>query len=442
MDQLSMRSVRAALACKYAGRRLSKLCVSFLREDRGSVAITMGIALAALMGMAALGTEVSFIQYKQRQMQAVADAAALSAALAYTKGVPADFKLEAKAIAASGGFVTGAANTVVTINRPPATGAHSANNDAIEVIIEQPQTLKLAGLFTSAQFNVGARAVVFKGESGGGFCLLSTSLTAKNTVTVNNGAHLNIDECGLAVNSTGKPALTVSGGGRITAKSVSVRGTVTMNNGGVINSAEGVLINQPAVADPYAGVNVTVPAGCNHNNLVLNWGHNNTTMMPGTYCNGLGIGNGIKVTMATGIYYIKSGLFDLGGGAHVTGTGVTIVLTKNTSSYAQATLGNGGTINLTAPKTGTTAGIVFYGDRLAPSSRQINFNGGVNMTLTGALYFPSMTVNYSNASNNSGCTQLIGSLLRFTGGAKFGTDCDGVGTAPIGGGASVPELVE
>jgi Flp pilus assembly protein TadG len=71
-----MRFVFAALACKHAGRRLSTLCASFVREDRGSVAITMGIALAALMGMAALGTEVSFIQYKQRQMQAVADGAA------------------------------------------------------------------------------------------------------------------------------------------------------------------------------------------------------------------------------------------------------------------------------------------------------------------------------------------------------------------------------
>ena len=71
MDQLSMRSVRAALACKYAGRRLSKLCASFLREDRGSVAITMGISLAVLMGLAALGTEVSFIQYKVFQMAEV-----------------------------------------------------------------------------------------------------------------------------------------------------------------------------------------------------------------------------------------------------------------------------------------------------------------------------------------------------------------------------------
>jgi uncharacterized membrane protein len=162
-----MRFVFAALACKHAGRRLSKLCASFVREDRGSVAITMGIALAALMGMAALGTEVSFIQYKQRQMQGVADGAVLSAAIAYTKGVPSDFKLEGQAVAASGGFVNGAGNVVVTVNRPPASGAHTGNNEAIEVIILQPQTLKLAGLFTSAAFNVNARAVALQGTAEG-----------------------------------------------------------------------------------------------------------------------------------------------------------------------------------------------------------------------------------------------------------------------------------
>jgi hypothetical protein len=444
MDQLSMMSVRAAFARKRAGRRLSKLCASFVREDRGSVAITMGISLAVLMGMAALGTEVSFIQYKQRQMQAVADAAALSAAMADSKGFPADFKLEGQAVAASSGFVNGADSTVVTINRPPTLGAHAGNDEAIEVIIEQPQTLKLAGLFTSAKFNVNARAVVMQGKSGGGdFCILATASSAKNAVTVNNGARVTIDDCGLAVNSTGKPALAVSGGGRVDAKSVSVGGTVSVKNGGKIEAEDGVLENQPPIADPYADVNVSAPAGCNYNNLSLNWSHNGMTMMPGTYCNGLTIGNGIKVTMAPGVYYIKSGQFNLGGGAQVTGTGVTIVLTKNTSGYATATIGNGSKISLTAPTSGTTTGIVFFADRKTPHSSQINFQGGSNMEFTGALYFPSMTVVYSNdANNNSKCTQLIGWYLRFMGGSRFRRDCDGVGTTPIGGSGSAPELVE
>jgi hypothetical protein len=444
MGQPMMRSVRAAAGRKRAARRLSKLYAVFARDGRGSVAITMGITLTVLMGMVALGTEITFIQFKQRQMQSVADAAALSAALAHTKGFPTDFKLEGQAVAASGGFVDGVGNAVVTINNPPQTGPNSANNDAVEVIIQQPQALKLASLFTSATFNVAARAVAIQGTSGDSdFCILATDSSKNEAVTVNNGARLNVENCGLAVNSTGSPALSVSGGARVNAKSVSVSGTVSVNNGGRINAEEGVLENQPPVADPYAGVNLNVPAGCEHNNLSLNWKDNHTTMQPGTYCNGLTIGNGIKVSMAPGVYYIKSGQFNLGGGARLTGDGVTIVLTTNTSGYATADIGNGSKISLTAPTSGTTAGIIFFGDRDAPNSSQIQLQGGAKMEFGGALYFPSMTVVYSNGSKNrSDCTQLIAWHIQFMGGSRFGRDCEGTGVTPIGGAGDAPELVE
>ena len=158
MDQQVMRSVRVAPACKRAARWLSKLCAVFTRDDRGSVAITMGITLSVLMGMVALGTEITFVQFKQRQMQSIADAASLSVALALTKGYPKNFKLEGQAVAASSGFVDGVDGTTVTINNPPLTGPQAKNDKAVEIIIQQPQSLKLVSLFTDAKFDVGARA--------------------------------------------------------------------------------------------------------------------------------------------------------------------------------------------------------------------------------------------------------------------------------------------
>ncbi|HKJ61925.1 MAG TPA: pilus assembly protein TadG-related protein, partial [Hyphomicrobiales bacterium] len=249
-----MRSVRVAPACKRAARWLSKLCAVFTRDDRGSVAITMGITLSVLMGMVALGTEITFVQFKQRQMQSVADAAALSVALALTKGYPKNFKLEGQAVAASSGFVDGVDGTTVTINNPPLTGPQAKNDKAVEIIIQQPQSLKLVSLFTDAKFDVGARAVSVQGTSADGdFCILATDSNSAESTSINNGARLTIDDCGLAVNAIGSPALTVVGGARVTAKSVSVSGTVAVNNGGKIDTTDGVLENQPATADPYAG---------------------------------------------------------------------------------------------------------------------------------------------------------------------------------------------
>lgn len=445
MDQPIMRPERIAALSKWTARRISRLWRVFARDDRGSVAITMGIVLSVLLGMVALGTEITFIQFKQRQMQAVADAAALSAALARGKGYPKDFKLEGQAVAASGGFVDGVDDAVVTVNNPPQSGTYAKNDDAVEIIIQQPQALRLVGLFTAAKFEVGARAVAMQGTSGGSeFCILSTDLSNNEAVTVNNGAQLTVDDCGLAANATGTPALTVSGGARVEAKSVSVGGTVSVSNGGKIETEEGVLENQSATADPYADVNVNVPSYCDNPNPVMLDSKDSGSLLPaGTYCAGLTIGNGAKNIKMDGTYYIKSGEFKVEGGSEVTGTNVTIVLTENVGSYATATIGNGAKITLTAPTTGETAGMVFFADRNTPNNSQINFEGGANMEFNGSLYFPSMTVIYSNGlKNKSDCTQLIAWHIEFKGGSRFARDCDGTGVIPIGGSGTAIELVE
>jgi hypothetical protein len=44
--------------------------------------------------------------------------------------------------------------------------------------------------------------------------------------------------------------------------------------------------------------------------------------------------------------------------------------------------------NLTAPTSGPTAGIVFFGDRKAPAGTVFKFEGGATQVFGGALYFP------------------------------------------------------
>ncbi len=51
--------------------------------------------------MASLGIETGTLYLDQRKMQAAADAAAVSAAMARATGRPADFRVEAKAVAST-----------------------------------------------------------------------------------------------------------------------------------------------------------------------------------------------------------------------------------------------------------------------------------------------------------------------------------------------------
>jgi hypothetical protein len=273
--------------------------------------------------------------------------------------------------------------------------------------------------------------------------VLATDTNAATGVSISNGASVTLNNCSLAVNSTGSAALSVVGGSSLQAASVSVSGQTQVNNGGSITASNGVAVNQPAVADPYAAITPpSPPSGCTYNGLSLGWAASVQQLSPGTYCNGLSISNGASVSLAAGIYYIESGTFTVGGGSTVTGSGVTIVLTKNTSGYATVSISNGATVTLSAPTTGTTAGILFFGDRNAPTTNVNSFAGGANDTFTGALYFPTQIISFSNGTTTTDpCLQLVAWQIQLSGGIQLNSSCAGTGVSTIGGG-SASQLVE
>jgi hypothetical protein len=177
-------------------------------------------------------------------------------------------------------------------------------------------------------------------------------------------------------------------------------------------------------------------SGCNFNNK--SYGHSNSGrqyISPGVYCNGLAFTNDAIVTMNPGVYIVDRGVFNVGGAVQLTGTGVTIFLTKSTgSNYADIDIGNGANVTLIAPASGANAGLVFFGDRSAPVSNTNYFRGGAAVNITGAIYLPSQTINFSNGiSNPSGCTQLIAGKIVFTGAAQFKNNCSGTGVVTVGG---------
>jgi hypothetical protein len=418
--------------------------------------------------------------YKHGQMQVAADGAAYSAAIAISTNNPTNITTQADAVAGQSGFVTGTNGVTITVNNPPATGPNTTNTSAVEVIIQQPQTLPLVGLLYSGAFNLGVRAVAIGGAAGGGGgCALQKNPTANPGVTISNGATVDLVGCGLNVCSTattGNDALSMSGGTHLnlcttsactafsqpTVASVSVAGAASVTNGAQINnvgsctaptctSCTPPTCTTPTAClanlDPYAKVVMpTMPGGCS-NGTNQSYGHSNSglqTLNPGVWCNGVSFTNDAQIKLNPGVYYVNGGNFNVGGAVNMTGTGVTIILTGSGSQYANATIGNGATVTLAAPTTGTTAGLAIVGDPNAPSSTpSSSFGGGATMNITGALYFPTETVQFTNGiANPSGCTQLIAGSMVFNGGASFNSNCAGTGTSTIGGGSSATALVE
>ncbi len=103
-------------------------------------------------------------------------------------------------------------------------------------------------------------------------------------------------------------------------------------------------------------------------------------------------------------------------------------------------IANGATVTLGAPTAGTTAGLLFFGDRQAPASTTSNLGGGASINFTGAVYLPSQKLIFQNGvSNPSGCTELIAGTIVLEGGSKFQVNCP-TGVAAIG--ATNSSLVE
>jgi Flp pilus assembly protein TadG len=415
---------------------------------RGSVAIQIGILMTVLIGMAGLGTEIPYLMYKHRQMQTTADSAALGAAVALSQGYPSPISTEAYGIAAALGFTNGSSNVTITVNNPPKSGNYISNNSAVEVIVSQPQTLKMAGLFGVSSYSLSARAVALAGSgSGGGYCMLATDPIGQgwsvSGVGLWGGVVVTMNGCGMAINASGTGALTLQSGGTLNAPLVSIVGQ--MNNVWSTVNVTSLKQSQQPVSDPYANVAMPGSTGCGPNGTTGYWASpSQLTLSPGIYCNGLSFGGGYTWTLSPGVYFIKSGQFNVAGGASITGTGVTIVLTAmdGTSNYATFSITNGTTITLSAPTTGQTAGILFFGDRNAPSSNTNVLSGFTTANLQGAIYVPTQTMQYgSSAGTITGCQQLIAWHVDDNiNNLPFNGTCTGTGMKTIG--ASATLLVE
>jgi Putative Flp pilus-assembly TadE/G-like len=411
----------------------------FRHDQSGSYLVMTALLMPVLVGVVGLGTDYGIWTHAHQTMQSAAESAAISAARAAVNG-NTTLTVQANAVASSYGFIDGADQATVTLNRPPKSGNYTGNATAIEVIVKKPQKPIFSALFLSQQFDISARAVAL-GQGDGKGCVLALNGAASGAATGQGSTTVNLKGCSLYDNSNNASALTVGGSAQINALSVSVVGGISGRSN--ITTTQGVYTGTLPAKDPYSTIANPTESGsvqnaCNGGNGCPN---GTATLSPGIYKNGMKISAGANITLSPGVYYLEGDL-DIAGGATLAGTGVTLVFTHNNAGrYAGATVNGGATVNLTAPTTGTYAGIAIFGDRNMPTDTTFTFNGGATQVFTGAIYIPKGYVKYAGGSSTTdGCTQLVADTITFTGGSNFGIDCSGTGTKPLS--SAVVMLVE
>lgn len=416
-----------------------------LHSESGQAIILSQVALSLFM-LGALGLGIDGAQlYVQRQMaQAAADAAAEAAIMSIMRGTnstsahpfstaasftctvpPAALDLRTPCVyAQDNGFGT-SVDTVVVSFPGSIAGVTLAGvaAPAVSVSVQRVVNTALMQFFGIVSSTVIAKASAGIMSSVPSTCLYVLDPSDANSFTANNGASVSMN-CGINVNSSNATAASVTGGASVTATSVSIVGGYTVNNGGKISPAP--TSGAPAVADPFASVASPSVGACNYNNYSPGWG--NWTLNPGVYCGGITINNGATAKFNPGTYIVDGGSVNFGGGATITGAGVTFFLTGTNASYGSVVINNGVNVTLSAPTSGSYLGLLFLQDRTITSAVSANFAGGASMKLTGSLYFPTTAISYSNGVSGNGTTALIAKQVSFTGGVQLVYDPTGLKT--------------
>jgi len=402
------------------------------------------IMLIPLFGLAGLVTDLGYMQYLKRSAQTAADVAAQAAIIqfhsaavgsSYTCGgnvvcqstpaaCPSNITTPANPIqngcmyAAQNGFSPGGNQSVTYtagISAPPpsAPGVSSAAYWVTFNVIQQVPQL-FSAVLGNTQGTVGAQATAAVAPSKD--CVYALSRTAPAGISVGGTASLTAS-CGLYVNSTSSSAISTNGGGTVSATEYDVSGGVSVHT----PLSPTPNLGAPPASDPLAGLAApaSAPYTCDYKDYsAKNW--SNPTLSPGVYCGGIAVGNN-TYTFSSGTYIlVGGGLSTQNANSQIIGSQVTFYNTfgstdKGNYSYSPISIAATSTVNLTAPNSGTYAGILFFEDRNAPESSD-TYGGGSTAVYQGIIYAKNADMSmYGNSSVNAAYTMIIANTISMVG---------------------------
>ena len=278
------------------------------------------------------------------------------------------------------------------------------------------------GLVTSSDLAGSVRSIVV------------LSPTANGALTVSGNARVSVPGA-IVVDSSSSSAISGSGTASLSASIIDAVGGYQKASGETFSPTPNT--GAASLADPLAGLAAPSSSGLtNYGSVSLTSG--SRTISPGIYSS-IKVQNSASLTMSAGTYIIKGGGFSVSGSANVSGSGVTIYNAGSNcpstgGSYSSINWSSTGTFNLSAPSSGTYAGILIFQSRDNTQTLSIDVSGTSGSAITGTIYAASAQL------VDGGTTPLSGSLIVNLLAVSTGATADSLDT-PDGGVAYTPAQV-
>lgn len=390
------------------------------RDKRGAVLIYTALAAPVFIGTIGLSIDVAGWQAQKRQLQSIADAAAIGGALERIRsGTQASVEPAALVDAETNGYVPGVDD--INVFNPPQSGIRLNNGDSVEVIVRRQTPTLFSHIIMPNTAFVSARAVAVGDIND--TCVWALNQTSQSAVKVSGAAVVDLD-CGIFDNSNDDDALTQSGAGCLSASSIK---TVGNYNGDCI-STEPITGANP-ISDPLEGFQgpTNLPA-CTDSTSAPYTGSVNVTLNPCVFTGNLTFNSDGLLHFNPGLYVFDGAGITFGAQSTVTGTGVHFYLTENNNTPSESfNINAGSDVTLSAGITDdhNMKGILIYHDRDATGDIDHWLTGGANMDLDGILYFPSSDVKYAGGTSfDTNASMIIADEVEITGNTNLG-DFDG-----------------
>lgn len=423
----------------------------------GNIAVVFALILPLLIVAGGMGVDFQHRRAQQTALQEAADNLALRAARellienATSQGVEALIRAWASAQykPALGDF------TITPL-------VDDAERTASVDIEQAPKVGFFLTRYFAADEAVSAHALA-QARGVTNVCVIALEETDDYAIRATVSAKLNALKCAIMSNSTASRGVSAGALAKISANMICSAGG---RDGGPMNFEPMPVTDCPVYPDPLSERMAPAVGACDENNLVLGTqafgmalrgpaivradasgngllpGYSRYDLKPGVYCGGLKIRSSSDVRLAPGIYVVKDGPLEVDLGARLVGENVGFYLTGDGATFS---FGQESIINLTAPKDGLMAGLLFFEDRNAPAGRTHEIRSSNARTLLGTIYLPRGDLSVASLrpiADASAYTAIVAKKLSMSGSPTLVLNADysatdvpvPAGVGPTGGG--------
>lgn len=318
----------------------------FLKSKSASMALfASGLLLVAVLIIGGIVDYISLVTQAQ-QVQDAADRAALGAAREMQVAVRDDERLAAVARLIAMPALRNLDGIDIRTHRLDGGGA-------VEVSVTTAPRTFFPGIIGMNAKPVSAQAIAE--IQGSSICMIGLEVKAKSTLCMKKKAAITARNCAIYSNSRDKGGITVEGDARVNADFICSAGGIKLDRKQSLSPEP--LTDCPTIRDPLASRPPPSFAGCDFTKHKLGKGKYET-LAPGVYCGGLEIEG--TATLKEGVFIIKDGPIRVKKSGVLKGKHVGFFLTGKDAliNFEKETR-----IELTGPRNGPLAGLLFYEDR-------------------------------------------------------------------------------